>query len=76
MGSRPEPCGFDQANLIAAGGEFTSLVALHHHTTTGFNPDHTSSDPAERCGFENFDDITWLQIQLHFEGNKNGTIKQ
>jgi hypothetical protein len=32
-GSRPETGRFDQAYLIAAGREFTALVALNHDAT-------------------------------------------
>ncbi len=45
--SGAEAGGFDQANLISAGREFTTLVALHNHTATGFHPDDPRPNPAK-----------------------------
>ncbi len=50
----------DQAHLVAAGGEFTALVALDHHATAGFHADHPGTNPAQSGGFENLDHITGL----------------
>jgi len=47
VNSGPEARGFDQTDLIATGGEFTALVALHDHTTTGLDTDHPGADPAK-----------------------------
>ena len=64
-GSGTEAGGLDQADLIAAGGEFTTLIALYHHTATGFDPDHAGANPAESGRFEHLDHISGLKIQLH-----------
>jgi len=45
--SGPESGGLDQTHLVATGGEFTPLVALNHHSTTGLDPDHAGSHPAQ-----------------------------
>ena len=55
-----EAGGFDQAHLIATGGEFTALIALHHHAATGFDADHTGAHPTKGSGLQNFDHITGL----------------
>ena len=46
-GSGAEAGGFDQAHLIAPGGEFPTLVALDHDPTSGLDPDHPGPDPAK-----------------------------
>ena len=38
---------FNQAHLVATGGEFTTLVALHHNAATGFDADHPGAHPTE-----------------------------
>ena len=64
-GSRAEARGFNQSHLIAPGREFTALIALDHHSTTGFDPDDPGADPTQSRGLQNFDHITGLKIQLH-----------
>ena len=45
--SGTETCRFDEPNLIAAGGEFTSLIALNDHAAARFDAYHSGTDPAE-----------------------------
>jgi hypothetical protein len=52
--------GFNQADLIAPGGEFTALIALNHHTATGLYPNDAGSNPAKGGGFKHFYDIAGL----------------
>ena len=52
--------GFYQVNLITPGREFTTLIALNHHTTTGLDPNDAGSNPAKGGGFEHFYDIAGL----------------
>ena len=55
-----EAGGLNQAHLIATGGEFTALIALHHDAATGFDADHTGTHPAKGSGLQNLDHITGL----------------
>jgi hypothetical protein len=69
--------GLDQAYLITAGGEFPALITLHNDTATGFDPDHTGSNPAKGCGLEHLDHISGLKIQLHVrEGKTAGQTRK
>ena len=52
--------GFNQANLITAGREFTALIALNNHAATGLDPNDAGSNPAKGCGFKHFYDIAGL----------------
>jgi hypothetical protein len=52
--------GFNQANLITPGREFTALIALNHHAATGLDPNDAGSNPAKGCGFKHFYDIAGL----------------
>jgi hypothetical protein len=45
--SGTKSCRFDEPNLIAAGGEFTSLITLNDHTAAGLDAYHSGTDPAE-----------------------------
>jgi hypothetical protein len=77
--SGSETGGFNQADLIATGGEFPPLVALDHHTATGFDPDHPGTNPTQSRGLQNFDHITGLKIQLHArnkETTRRGCIER
>jgi hypothetical protein len=58
--SRTEASWFNQANLIAPCGEFTTLITLYNHATTRFDADHPGTNPAKSGGFENLDDIAGL----------------
>ena len=58
--SGTEASGFDQAHLVAACRELTTLIALNDHATTRFHSDHPGTNPAEGGGLENLDDITGL----------------
>ena len=60
MGSGTKASGLDQAHLVATGGEFTTLIALHHHATARLHADHPGANPAESGGFENLHHITGL----------------
>ena len=60
QGLRPETGWFNQANLVAAGREFTTLIALNHNATSGFHADHPSTNPAKGCRFENLHHIAGL----------------
>jgi len=51
---------FNQADLITPGREFTALIALNHHTATGFDPNDAGTNPAKGGGFEHFYDIAGL----------------
>jgi hypothetical protein len=55
-----ETGGFNQANLIPPGREFTALIALNHHAATGLDPNDAGSNPAKGCGFKHFYDIAGL----------------
>jgi len=55
-----ETGGFNQAHLIAPGGELPTLITLDHHPATGFNPDHPSPHPAKGSGFQHLHDVTGL----------------
>ena len=70
--------GFNQANLVATGREFTALVALDDHATPGFDPDHPGPNPAKGGGLQNLDHITRLKIQLHVRDHEtaNGSIER
>jgi hypothetical protein len=63
--SRTKTSGFNQSHLIAAGGEFPTLITLDHDTATGFDPDDPGANPTQSRGLQNFDHITGLKIQLH-----------
>ena len=52
--------GFNQADLIPPGREFTALIALNHHAATGLDPNDAGSNPAKGCGFKHFYDIAGL----------------
>jgi hypothetical protein len=52
--------GFNQADLITPGREFTALIALNHHAATGLDPNDAGSNPAKGCGFKHFYDIAGL----------------
>ena len=45
--SGTETCRLNQSDLIAAGREFTPLIALNDHTTTRLNPNHSGPNPAK-----------------------------
>ena len=70
LSSRTETCGLNETNLVAASREFTTLVALHDHTTARFDTDNAGTNPAKSGGFENLHDITRLKIQLHAENRE------
>jgi hypothetical protein len=73
--SGPETRGFDQAHLIAAGGEFPALIALDNDASTRFDSDDPGANPTQSRGLQNFDHITGLKIQLHAR-NKETTKKR
>ena len=52
--------GFNQADLITPGREFSALIALNHHAATGLDPNDAGSNPAKGCGFKHFYDIAGL----------------
>ena len=45
--SGTESCRLDEPNLIAAGGEFTSLITLNDHAAAGLDAYHSGTDPAK-----------------------------
>jgi len=63
--SRTKTSWLNQSHLIAAGGEFPTLITLDHYTATGFDPDDPGANPTQSRGLQNFDHITGLKIQLH-----------
>ena len=68
LNKRAQPCtgsgakagGLDQTHLVATGSEFTTLIALHYHTTARLHADHPGANPAKSGGFENLHHITGL----------------
>ena len=60
LGLGTETGGLDQTHLITAGGELATLITLHHHPATGFDPDHPGPHPAKGGGFQHLHDVTGL----------------
>jgi|694.fasta_scaffold111746_3 hypothetical protein len=67
---------FDQTHLVPSSSKFPALVTLDDNTATGFDPDHTGTNPAKGCGFQHLDHISGLKIQLHVrEGKTTGQTR-
>lgn len=69
-GSGAKASRLNQSHLIAACSELPALITLNNHTATGFDPDHTGTNPAKGCGLEHLDHISGLKIQLHVREGK------